>query len=338
MTLSVVCPIYNEEKFIGPFIESIIQQDYPQDDLEILLVDGMSNDKTRSIITDYIKRYPYLKLVDNPQQTVPYAMNNGIKSSKGKIILRLDAHSEYPNNYFSALVRGLQELEGAENVGGNINTLPCNETTKAYAIAECLSSKFGVGQSYARIGVKQLMSVDSVPFGCFWRSLFDRIGYFDTDLVRNQDDEFNARIIKNGGKIYILPDIELKYYPRDKIRKVNKMIYQYGLYKPLVSKKLGKPSTFRQFVPPLFVIGLILGIIFSCIFPNLFPFYLGVVIIHLLVGTIEGISSAKKTGKIGCVYLMPFIFFNMHMYYGLGYLRGLYNLVFHRSFVVKSNR
>lgn len=336
--LSVICPIYNEEKYIAQFLDSILQQDYPKDDLEILLVDGMSNDDTRNIINKYLNQYSFLKLVDNPQQTVPYAMNNGIRSAKGEIILRLDAHAVYPNNYFAVLVKGLKELEGAENVGGNIKTLPCNETTKAYAIAECLSNRFGVGESYARIGVKELRSVNSVPFGCFWKSLFDRIGYFDTDLVRNQDDEFNARIIKNGGKIYLIPEIELKYYPRDKIRKVNKMIYQYGLYKPLGSKKLGKPSTLRQFIPPLFVISLVIGIILSVLFPSFLPFYFGLILSHLLIGTIEGIKSARKTGKIGCVFLMPFIFFNMHFYYGLGYLKGMYNIVFNRSFNVKSNR
>lgn len=336
--LSVICPIYNEEKYIPQFLDSILQQDYPKDDLEILLVDGMSKDRTRAIISEYAEKYPCLRLVDNPQQTVPYAMNNGIKSAKGETIIRLDAHAEYPADYFSVLVKKLEELEGAENVGGVCITLPCNDTVVATSIAECLSNKFGMGNSYFRVGAKDVMSVDTVPFGCFRKSLFDKIGLYDTDMIRNQDDELNGRIIKNGGKIILLPEVEIKYFARDKISKVRKMFYQYGLYKPLGNKKLGSPATIRQFFPLLFVIGLVLGIIFCLIFPVLWPFYAAVVLMHLLIGAFEGIKSAKKTGKWGCIFIMPYIFLNMHISYGIGYLRGLYNLLFHKGFEVKVNR
>lgn len=338
MTLSVICPIYNEEKYIGPFLDSILQQDYPKDDMEILLVDGMSQDKTREIISTYAEKYPCLKLVDNPQQTVPYAMNNGIKNAKGNTIIRLDAHAEYPTDYFTKLCNNLEKLEGAENVGGVCITLPCNKTAVAVAIAECLSNKFGMGNSYFRVGASHVMSVDTVPFGCFRKSLFDKIGLYDTDMIRNQDDELNGRIIKSGGKIYLLPDVEIKYFARDKISKVRKMFYQYGLYKPLGNKKLGSPATIRQFFPLLFVVGLIFGLIFCFIFPVLWPFYAAVVLMHLLIGVFEGFKSARKTGKWGCVLIMPFIFLNMHICYGIGYLKGMYNLAFHKSFEVKANR
>lgn len=336
--LSVICPIYNEEKYIPQFLDSILQQDYPKDDLEILLVDGMSKDRTRAIISEYAEKYPCLRLVDNPQQTVPYAMNNGIKSAKGEIIIRLDAHAEYPSDYYSVLVKKLDELDGAENVGGVCITLPCNDTVVATAIAECLSNKFGMGNSYFRVGAKDVMSVDTVPFGCFRKSLFDKIGLYDTDMIRNQDDELNGRIIKNGGKIYLLPEVEIKYFARDKISKVRKMFYQYGLYKPLGNKKLGAPATIRQFFPLLFVIGLILGLILCLIFPIFWPFYAAVIILHLFIGAFEGIKSARKTGKWGCIFIMPYIFLNMHISYGIGYLRGLYNLLFHKGFEVKVNR
>lgn len=336
--ISIICPIYNEEKYIGSFIDSILQQDYPKDELEILLVDGMSKDRTREIIAEYSAKHPYLRLVDNPQKTVPYAMNNGIKNAKGDVIIRLDAHAEYPSNYFSILVEKLGELAGAENVGGVCITLPCNDTTDALAIAECLSNKFGMGNSYFRVGAKEVMSVDTVPFGCFRKSLFDKIGLYDTDMIRNQDDELNGRIIKNGGKIYLLPDVEIKYFARDKISKVRKMFYQYGLYKPLGNKKLGSPATIRQFFPLLFVLGLVFGLIICIVFPILIPFYLGVIAVHLLIGFAEGLKSAKKTGRWGCVLLMPYIFLNMHVCYGIGYLKGLYNLAFHKSFEVKINR
>lgn len=335
--ISVICPIYNEEKYISQFLDSILQQDYPKDHLEILLVDGMSKDKTRDIIAEYAEKYPCLRLVDNPQQTVPYAMNNGIKNAKGDIIIRLDAHAEYPSNYFSVLVKKLNELEGADNVGGVCITLPCNDTAVAVSIAECLSNKFGMGNSYFRVGAKEVMSVDTVPFGCFRKSLFDKIGLYDTDMIRNQDDELNGRIIKNGGKIYLLPDVEIKYFARDKISKVRKMFYQYGLYKPLGNKKLGAPATIRQFFPLLFVLFLVIGLTVSLFFSILLPIYLGVIVLHLAIGIYEGLKSAMKTGRTGCTFIMPYIFLNMHICYGYGYLKGMYNLAFHKSFEVKSN-
>lgn len=243
--LSVICPIYNEEKYIAQCIESLLLQDYPQNDLEILFVDGMSTDKTRGIIASYTKKYPFIKMLDNPKKIVPYAMNTGIKASKGEIIIRLDGHVEYPTNYFSALVKNLKELD-ADNVGALCETLPCGPSSKEQAIAEALSSSFGMGNSYFRIGCNEVRQVDTVPFGCFKREVFDKVGLYDNELIRNQDDELNGRIIKNGGKIYLIPSIVTKYYARDKISKVRKMFYQYGLYKPLVNKKLGAPATIES--------------------------------------------------------------------------------------------
>ena len=338
MKLSVICPIYNEEKYIGRFLDSILQQDFPTNDLEILLVDGMSSDKTRDIIATYQATYNYLRLVDNPQKTVPYAMNNGIRNSNGEVIIRLDAHAEYPSNYFSVLVKKLEELDGAENVGGVCITLPCNKSSVAIAIARCLSNKFGMGNSYFRIGAKDVMSVDTVPFGCFRKSLFDKIGMYDTDMIRNQDDELNGRIIKNGGKIYLLPDVEIKYFARDKISKVRKMFYQYGLYKPLGNKKLGAPATIRQFFPLLFVLGLIVGFALCLVFPVLWYIYITVLLLHFLIGVTEGAKSAQETGCYECILLMPYIFFNMHVSYGYGYMVGLYKLLFNKQFDVRVNR
>ena len=225
--LSVICPIYNEEKYIAKCIDSILNQDYPKNDLEVLFVDGMSTDRTREIVKEYASRYSFIKLIDNPNKIVPPAMNIGIKESKGEIIIRLDAHAEFPSQYFSRLTKALIDLK-ADNVGGVCITLPTSDDIIPIAIAHVLSSKFGMGNSSFRIGCKDVQEVDTVPFGCWHREIFDKIGYFDEELIRNQDDEFNGRIIKNGGHIYLLPDVEIKYFARDKISKVYKMFYQYS--------------------------------------------------------------------------------------------------------------
>lgn len=336
--ISIICPIYNEEAYIASFIDSVLQQDYPREDMEILLVDGMSTDGTRDIIKGYMSQYPQIKLVDNPHKTVPYAMNEGIMQAKGDIVIRLDAHAEYPRNYFSELVSQLNILEGAENVGGVCITLPCDDTSKSIAIAECLSNKFGMGNSYFRVGSNEVKSVDTVPFGCFRRSLFDRIGMYDLELVRNQDDELNGRIIKHGGKIYLLPQLEIKYFARDKVKKVWKMFYQYGLYKPLVNKKLGAPATLRQFVPLLFVIGLFLGFMLSVVSKSFFWMYLGVLLFYLLIGFSIGFGKAQKWKRTSVAFWMPAVFFVIHFAYGWGYLCGIMKLLFHLPFNAESNR
>lgn len=332
--LSVICPIYNEEKYIGKCIESIMQQDYPKNDLEVLFVDGMSTDKTRIIVEEYINLCPYIRLIDNPQRIVPPAMNIGIRASKGNIIIRLDAHAIFPNNYFSVLVMNLDKLE-ADNVGGVCRTLPINDSITCKSIASVLSSSFGMGNSLFRVGASEIMEVDTVPFGCFRRELFDKIGYFDEELIRNQDDEFNGRIIKNGGKIYLIPSLVVDYYARDTIKKVWKMFYQYGLFKPLVNKKLGSPATIRQFFPLCFVLGLILGPFFGFISVYFFYLYLAVIMFYVLIAFY---FSAKESKKIKRILTQTYIYFIVHFSYGWGYLNGIYKLIFNKPFVALINR
>ena len=165
--LSVICPIYNEAKYIEVCIQSILLQDFPKDDLEVLFIDGMSKDSTRDIVKEYIRMYPFIKLVDNPKKIVPIAMNIGIRAARGDIIMRLDAHASYPTNYFSTLVRQLINLR-ADNVGAACRTDILNKTSKTLAIREVLSNRFGVGNSTFRLGVAVVMEVETVPFGC-WR-------------------------------------------------------------------------------------------------------------------------------------------------------------------------
>ena len=183
--VSIICPVYNEEKFIDRCIKSILEQDYPQDSLEVLFVDGRSTDQTRDIINSYLKDFPFIRLLDNPKQVVPFAMNKGIQESKGEVIIRIDGHCTYPTNYVSELVRYLYELD-ADNVGGVWNTQPANDRAICQAIALASSHPFGVGGSMHKIGTSKIMKTDTVPFGCYKREVFEKIGLFDTELVRNQ--------------------------------------------------------------------------------------------------------------------------------------------------------
>ena len=335
--VSVICPIYNEEKHITSCIVSVLQQDFPKENLEILFVDGMSTDKTRRIISDFTDKYKHIRLLDNPQKTVPYALNIGIQAAKGDIIIRMDAHAVYPHNYFSILAKYLTELN-ADNVGGVCRTLPANNSSVAAAIADAVSCVFGVGNSHFRIGTNNIQQVDTVPFGCWKKEIFEKIGYFDTELTRNQDDEFNGRIIKNGGKIYLIPDLFIDYFARENIRKVSAMHYQYGLFKPLVNKKLRAPATVRQFFPALFVAGLIAGIAFSLLFPKLWFVYFGVIILYALLALYFSLRASIKRRNWKLFFMEPIIFFLLHTSYGLGYWAGLYKVIFNKKFNAEVNR
>jgi len=336
--VSVICPIYNEEKYIAKCIDSILSQDYSQDSIEVLFIDGMSTDNTRNIVSEYSGKHRQIHLLDNPHRIVPYAMNIGIKAATGNIIVRIDGHAEYPTNYVSSLVHNLGTLDGAENVGGIWVTLPCNKKTVSYAIAKVLSTGFGMGNATYRIGTNKIRKVDTVPFGCYRKTLFERIGYYDLELIRNQDDELNGRIIKNGGSIYLIPELEIKYYSRDKISKVRRMFYQYGLYKPLVNKKLGSPATARQFVPLLFLLGIVLGGILSVFSIYIMYTYFAVLALYLAIGLFIGCKYAVKYRRPMLTLLMPYVFANVHLSYGYGYLRGIYKILANKKFNVESNR
>jgi glycosyltransferase involved in cell wall biosynthesis len=328
--VTAIIPTYNEEKFIRNCIESIIAQDYKKELIEVFFIDGMSSDKTRNIIEEYSIRYQFIKLLYNPYLIVPYALNIGIAKSNGQFILRLDAHAKFPKNYFSTLILNAIELD-SDNIGGVINTLPANDSPKAKSIALALSHPFGVGNSYFRVGTKNIRQVDTVPFGCFRRELFDKIGLFDVELMRNQDDEFNARIIKNGGKIFILPDLKIDYYARNTIGKLSKMFFQYSLFKPLVNKKLGKPATIRQFFPLLFISVLFIGLFLSLlnkVFVTPYFWFLG---LYSITSIYFSLKIAIKSNNFKSFFFLPYIFLIIHLSYGLGYSFGIFKFLIFRT-------
>lgn len=333
----MICPVFNEEKFIEACIMSIIEQDYPQDAMEIIFVDGRSTDHTADIIRRYIQNYPFMKLIDNPERIVPYALNRGLQEAKGEVIMRLDGHCTYPTNYISELVKYLYLLN-ADNVGGVWNTQPAKDTPICQAIALASSHPFGVGGSMHKIGVSKIIETDTVPFGCYKREVFEKTGPFDTDLVRNQDDEFNGRLLNLGGKIYLIPQVIINYTARDTLCKMRQMYYQYGLYKPLVNKKLGAPATVRQFFPLFFLLGLFVGGICSIFSSFILQLYTTILLVYLFVGIVVGSMGTIRAHQPLLVILMPYVFFNIHMSYGLGYLVGIFSVIRKKSVQVSNNR
>jgi glycosyltransferase involved in cell wall biosynthesis len=326
--VSVVMPCRNEERFIEKCLASILATDYPADRFEVLVVDGMSDDRTRDLVRSIASREPRVQLVDNPARTTPFALNTGIDQAKGDVVMRMDAHAEYPSHYIRRLVEW-QVRTGADNVGGTWETKPGADTPIARAIALALAHPLGVGNAWYRLGVTEPKFVDTVPFGCYRREVFERIGRFDPELSRNQDDEFNLRLIRRGGRILLVPDVSCRYHARDSYGKLARMYYQYGYFKPLVARKLGAVLTLRQLVPSG---ALLVGAALLAAAPwssvarvgaaAAFGLYLAAV---AWVAAGQGSAGGWRT-KLGLVVAFPVI----HGSYALGFLRGVLDFVIRR--------
>lgn len=325
--LSVIVPIYNEEKYIAKCINSMLEQDYPKDDLEIILADGMSKDKTREIVAAYTKKYPFIRLIDNPNRIAPWAMNLGIKEAKGDVIMRLDAHATYEKNYFSSLAYGLSKY-GADNIGAVCKTDVLNKTPKTLAIREVLSNKFGVGNSVFRTGIRNIQEVDTVPFGCWRRDVFDKYGYYDERLIRNQDIELNKRIKHGGGKIYIVPDTYCTYLARETFFKLAKNNYGNGKWNilTLYYTKQIKSLSIRHFIPLLFLFSLIVPLFLSFIWLSFIVISIIVLILYIFIlGSISLSLTIRK--KLNFYYLLV-SFITLHVSYGWGSLMAISKLPF----------
>jgi glycosyltransferase involved in cell wall biosynthesis len=323
--VSIIIPCRNEEMFIGKCLESIIANDYPKEKLEVLVIEGISEDKTKEIVNKYAKRFSFIKLLSNLKKIIPAALNIGIQNANGDIIIRMDAHNVYSKDYISKCVKYLTEYN-VDNVGGIWVTLPGNNTIVAESIALALSHPFGVGNAYYRIGLKEPKFVDTVPFGCYKREIFDIIGLYDEDLIRNEDDEFNNRLIKNGCKILLVPDIVSYYYARETLAKLWKMCFQYGYFKPLVAKKSGVILTWRQLIPVLFVGSLITACILLFFSKSFIFLFLLILFSYLITNIGVSLSIAFKKG-LKHIFSLPIVFSTLHFSYGYGYLVGIWDFI-----------
>lgn len=327
--VSLIIPVYNEEKYIQDFIKSILNQDYNFDDLEMIFIDGNSTDKTVELIQTNLDKEEKInyKILKNPKKITPISLNMGIKSSQNDILIRLDAHSNYPNNYVSKCVYYMNHMD-ADNVGCGIKTESTGDIGKS--ISYVLSSKFGVGNSDFRTKGKSGY-VDTVPFGTFHRELFEKIGYFDERLERNQDIEFNNRILKNGGKIYLFDDIQLTYHPRDTIGKLLKMALTSGKWNLYTNYLVPGSLKIRHFVPFVFLLSLIIGGISILMKIGWMKLLFGIEIItYLLLDLLFSFKGAKE--KSLKEMLLCFILYPMfHITYGIGTFLGIFFILKNRK-------
>lgn len=317
--VTIIMPVHNEEEFIERSLGMVLAQDYPAEQIEILVADGRSTDGTRAIVERLQIKHRNLYLIDNPGQIVPTGLNVAIPQARGDIIIRVDGHCEIAPDYVRRCVEHLQN-GGVDGVGGAIETV--GRTPVAQTIALAMSSSFGVGGSAFRTTREATLLTDTVPFAAYTREILQKAGPYDEELVRNQDDEFNYRLRKLGAKILLAADVESCYYSRSTVPSLWRQYYQYGYWKVRVLQKHPQQMQLRQFVPPAFVTALLGSALLALILGWagwLFGLVAGP---YLLANLLASIRLARREGWRHLV-LLPLVFTILHVSYGLGFLVGL---------------
>ncbi len=317
--VSVIMPVYNEKAYIERSLGALLRQTYPKERMEIIIADGMSSDNTRALIVGMSggTEIP-IKIVDNPEQIAPAGLNRAMRETRGEIVIRVDGHCEVERDYVANCVALLESGKG-DGVGGPIETI--GETPRARAIAMAMGSKFGVGGSSFRTIDDREILVDTVAFPAYTRDIIAKAGDFNEELVRNQDDEYNFRIRKLGGRILLSPKIRSRYYSRSSFRSLWRQYFQYGYWKVRVMQMHPRQMSTRQFIPVTFVSSLLLMMVLS---PVTIAALLGLAAI-LTSYAIANLTASILTAKTNLASI-PFVslsFTILHFSYGLGFLFGL---------------
>lgn len=335
LKVNILVPIFNEAKFILPFLNSLQSQSIFRDasySCVISLIDGNSNDGTLPIIKEWKSNADEatVNIINNERQFVSYGLNLALKNSEDdNIIVRMDVHAAYPEEYLHYLCSALLQDTTVGNVGVTVDTIPNGKSKVARAIAAVCGHRFGVGSSFRAVDVDEIKYVDTVPFGCWRREVFDEIGYFDEEMLRNQDDEFNWRMGKKGFRIALLPGMSVKYYARKTLFTHSTMFYQYGLFKPLTIVKSSSMRSLRSLFPLMLVILVMtlvvlstINIIFSLGFLILFTLYL---MMSLIIRK-ESKVDLKSDPKFIITLVLIVVLSSTHFSYGVGFVKGVLNM------------
>jgi glycosyltransferase involved in cell wall biosynthesis len=330
--LSVVIPCRNEIGFIERCLRSVFAAEQIRGGSEVIVVDGMSEDGTREILSSFQKMHHNLIVLNNPRRTVPSAMNIGIKFARGRWIIRLDSHSEYPKDYFQSCIK-TAERTGDDNVGGIVTTLQNGTSFGAKCVQAITTHRFGVGNSRFRLGSKEGLA-DTVAYGCFRKEIFNKIGFYDERLLRNQDFELNQRIIKAGGKIWLNPNIKIHYYNQSSLKGLFRQAFFTGSWNSWMWYLASYSFKLRHAIPAFFVLGLLIILVIS-LFHKIGLFFLSIITIPYLFLNIIAIYQQLKRFGWKLSLALFFLFPSYHICYGSGILFGLAKLLVRKSPVQK---
>lgn len=323
-TVTIIIPCFNEKNNAYQFFESLRDQICENNIYEILVADGISDDGTRLILQNICKENRLIRVIDNANRFVSHGLNMAVKEARGDIIIRMDMHTSYASDYVKNCVELLQST-GAKNVGGAARTKASGYIQRANCIA--FASKFSVGG--AKFHAEEHEGyVDTVPYGCWWKQTLLDIGLFDERLIRNQDDELNYRLVKNGGKIWQSSKIKSWYYPRATIGGIFTQYFQYGYWKVQIFKKHKSLSSWRQLVPALFILSILYFGFAGILSSNSLVIFYSLTILYLTINLLISVflCFSKKNAKY--MVVLPIIFMMYHFGYGSGYIFGLISLMF----------
>jgi succinoglycan biosynthesis protein ExoA len=325
--VSIIVACRNEISHIRGFLDSLLSQDMSDIAWEAITADGMSDDGTREVLEEYSARHPQLHVIANPGRIASAGLNAAIRAARGSIIMRMDAHTCYASNYCRLCVQTL-ESTGADNVGGPARTRTVG--VRARAVAAAYHSPFATGGARFR-DVDYEGWVNTLPYGCWRKTMLERIGLFDETLVREQDNELNLRLLRAGGKIWQNPAIISWYSPRSTLSNLFRQFFQYGFWQVAVIRKHRRPDSWRKLVPVVFVLGngLLIGgmavtraIGAAHWFTTMAILWLSMAAAYGLANLTASVIAAKRHGWATLPYL-PAVFASYHISYGLGSLAGM---------------
>lgn len=318
--VAIVIPTLNEERFISRCLNSIIKQTYEFEKMDVMIIDGGSNDKTKDIVAEYQKSHQNIRFIENKKKIQSVAFNIGLKKSTAPYIIRLDAHAEYDSKYISLCIENLKQDEKRGNVGGRCNILPFNQSLWAQTNAILNHSRFGIGGAAFRVS-KEAHNTDSVPFGAFPRKIIEKIGGMREDLPRGEDNEYNSRIRKAGYKIFFDPNIISSYFARPTLGASCKQMYANGNSIGYLYYIDREAIGIRHLVPLLFVVSGLFSIIISVLWSPFCYVFCGGLALYLIADAIASIMGAKDNVK--CTLPLFILFFCVHVSYGMGTIAGL---------------
>ena len=322
--VSIIVPCYNEQSTIRLLLEALCEQTYPRADMEVIIADGLSTDGTRDAIASFQRDINDLsiRVVDNPKRSIPSALNRGIQVARGEILIRLDGHSKPYPDYVANCIAAHRAGHG-DNVGGVWEIRPGAGTWIAKSIATAAAHPLGVGDALYR-HTKQAAEVDTVPFGSFRRALIEQVGFFDESLLTNEDYEFNARIRKSGGKIWLDPSIRSIYFARASLTELLRQYWRYGFWKWRMLRRYPATLRWRQALPPLFVLSLLLLMIVSIFIPFARILLAVEILLYFSILILAGIYAALQERKAYLVLGLPLAIAIMHISWGSGLLWSMF--------------
>lgn len=320
--VSVLIPCYNERHRIRRCLDSLLDNDYPEDRIELVVIDGGSDDGSRTVVEELAHAHPNLRMIDNPERQKPQGLNLGIRATDSDVVVRADAHAWYPPNYVRRLVEDLERF-AADNTGGVRETYVGGDRL-ARAIGLAISHRFAAGDAHYRTGTDRVRSVETVFGGCYRREVFDRIGLFNEHLVRTQDRELNRRLLAVGGKIVLDPEVRCLYFPRGELGEYWRWTWEGAFWLFYARRFTAIPMvSWRNLVPLAFVLWHVVACALGGVSLGVAGIAAAPIAVYWLCNLAISLAAARRHGDLGVAPYLVLVFAMTHFAYGLASLRGL---------------